>query len=130
MKKAFSLIELIFAILIIAVISSIAIPKLFNISTNATANTIFQDTKTITNSIQSYYMLNGEIDKITDSVNINKKYWDIEDKKISFFDNNNECIVISIEDNTIITTINSNVGDICEELLAKGIENQIINLLQ
>jgi len=130
MKKAFSLIELVFAILIIAVISSIAIPKLFNISSSATVNTIYQDTTTITNAIQSYYMLNGQITKITDSVNINKKYWAIEDQKVTFYDQDKECISIAIEENTINKTISSESGEICDKLVEKGIENQIINLLQ
>ena len=72
-KKAFSLIELIFVIAIIAIISSIAIPKLMNVNTSASVSSIKQDVNTIISSVQSYYLVNGSIAKISDAINLNKQ---------------------------------------------------------
>lgn len=130
MKYAFSLIELIFAILIIAIISSVAVPKFFNYTNKALTSTIEQDVRTITASIQSHYMMNGSIDKISDSVQINKKYWSIEDTKVTFNDNEKECITIELVSNTIILTINKDNSTLCTDLYTKGIENEVINLIQ
>ena len=46
-KKAFSLIELIFVIVVIGIIASVAIPKLTNIKTFASASVVKQDLNTI-----------------------------------------------------------------------------------
>ena len=70
-KKAFSLIELIFIISVLGIIAAVAVPKLLDSRSSAVVTTIKQDIVTITTSIQSYYMLNSGIEKITDSVNIN-----------------------------------------------------------
>lgn len=80
-KKAFSLIELIFVIAVIGIISSIAIPKFLDSRSSAIVTSIKKDISTITTSVQSHYMLNNGISKITDSVNINSSIWTIEDKK-------------------------------------------------
>ena len=69
LQKAFSLIELIFVIAILGIIATIAVPKLLNSRSNAVVTTIKQDISTITTAIQSQYMLNGSIDKITDTDN-------------------------------------------------------------
>ena len=63
LKKGFSLIELIFVIAVIGILAAIAVPKLLDSRSNAIVTTIKQDISTITNSIQSFYMLNNGIDK-------------------------------------------------------------------
>ncbi|HIP12179.1 MAG TPA: prepilin-type cleavage/methylation domain-containing protein [Arcobacter sp.] len=124
-KKSFSIIELIFAIMIIGIIASVAIPKLFNLNTTATISAIKQDTSSIISSVQSYYILNKKIDKISDSINLNSSIWDISDTSVKFMENEKNCIDISILGNTLVVKINSTVGKICEELEIQGINSTI-----
>ena len=129
MKKAFTLIELIFTILIIAIISAIAVPKLTDYLTKSTSTTITQDIKTITNSIQQSYLLNGSVDKISDTITINPKYWTITDLEVKYIDNNKDCISISIDNNNLVISIDSNTSNICQQISDNGITSQTINLV-
>jgi general secretion pathway protein G len=126
--KAFSLIELIFAIVVIAVIASVAIPKLMGINSKAKTSTVSGDISTIISSIQSYYAVNKKIDKITDSVNINASVWQIADKEVIYKENDKDCIKITVGDNTAILTIDETAGTICADLLKNGIRNEVFDL--
>ena len=130
MKKGFSIIELIFAIMIIAIITSIAAPKLLNFTSKATSTVLIQDIKTITSSIQNYYMINGSIEKITDCVSINQKYWEIADLQVENKENGNPCVTISIEENQLELVIDEDVGEICEAVAQSGIHSEVISLHQ
>lgn len=68
MKKAFSLLELIFAIVVIGIIASFAIPKYIDTRDSALASTIKRDLITVITSVQSYYLINNKIEKISDAV--------------------------------------------------------------
>ena len=50
---------------------------------SALVSTIKRDVNTAIKSIQSYYLLNNKIDKITEAMNITSTNWNIEDLKIS-----------------------------------------------
>ncbi len=127
-KKGFSLIELIFAIIIIAIIASVAVPKLMGINEKAKASTINGDISTIISSVQSYYMVHKKIDKISDSISLNPSIWNISDKEVSFKENTKECIKITVEATSINLTIDESAGSVCKELFANGIRNDIFNL--
>jgi general secretion pathway protein G len=127
-KKGFSLIELIFAIIIIAIIASVAVPKLMGINEKAKASTINGDISTIISSVQSYYMVHKKIDKISDSISLNPSIWNISDKEVSFKENTKECIKITVEATSINLTIDESAGSVCKELFASGIRNDIFNL--
>ena len=86
MKKAFSLLELIFAIVVLGVISSFAIPKYLDTKDSAVVSTIKRDISTITTSVQTYYLINRKIDKISDALSINESNWQVEDTKLTFFE--------------------------------------------
>jgi len=120
-KKAFSIIELIFAIMIIGIIASVAIPKLLNLNSAATISSIKQDTNSIISSIQGYYIINKKIDKITDSINLNTNTWEIKDKEVQYLENQKSCITISISSNILSIKINPEVGNICKKLENQGI---------
>ena len=126
-KKAFSLIELIFVIAIIAVISSIAIPKLMNVNTSASVSSVKQDINSIISSVQSYYLINGNITKISDAINLNKSVWDITDTIVKYKDGTNTCITITLSNTNIVININATAGNICTKLSDEGIENTTYN---
>lgn len=121
MRRGFSLLELIFAIVVIGIIATIAIPKLTNLTSKANVSTIKNDINTIVSSVQNYYILHGKIDTISDSVNINSSTWNISDNEVIFQENNKNCVSISLKNTNLILTINENVGNICKELHNNGI---------
>ncbi len=121
LKKGFSLIELIFVISILGIIAALAIPKLLDSRSGAIVSTIKQDTTTITTSIQSHYMINNGISKITDSVNVNSQNWNITDKKLIFKSDDADCISIEIVNTKLNITIAQNSSNICTKLYESGI---------
>lgn len=130
-NKAFSLIELIFTILIIAIITSVAAPNLFSFTSKATITTVTQDIKTIISSVQNYYAMKGEINKITDAVKINTKNWDINDTIVTYNENGSECVKIFLSSsNTLDITITPSSGTICQEIANSGIITETIDLIK
>lgn len=129
-KKGFSVLEIIFAIVILGVIASIAVPKLLSSKDDASLSSIKQDIRTTTTAIQSYYMVNGSIDKISDALTLNSSTWTINDKKLEYYDESTICVTIEIDDtNTLNLTINSaNTGTICSSLISDGFSSQTYNL--
>lgn len=129
MKRAFSLLELIFAIVLIGIISSFAIPKYLNSKDNALTTTIKRDIITAVSSLQSYYLLNQDIEKIDDAIILNKTNWVIEDLKISF----KECVEIEVKKNDDTSFIDLRVSNsntnICEMLKDMGIYSQKFDLM-
>ena len=129
MKKSFSLIELIFIISVLGIIAAVAVPKLMDTRSNAVTTTIKQDISTITTSIQSYYMLNNGIEKISDSVNINPKAWVVSDKKLEYKSNETTCVTIEITtSNKLVISIDETSSDICQKLYDAGIRDTSYDL--
>jgi general secretion pathway protein G len=129
MKKAFSLLELIIVIVVIGIISSYAIPKYMNTRDQALASTIKRDIVTTISSIQSYYLINRKIDKISDALVLNKANWQIEDKKIQFLDNGENCVDLELEDEIIKLQITPSSGKVCKSLSEIGVTSQDIDLI-
>jgi len=133
MKKAFSLLELIFAIVVIGIIASFAIPKYLDTKNSAVVSTIKRDISTATTSIQSYYLVNNKIDKISDAVTLNTQNWTIEDLKVIYKENDNNCVVLEVKDSDsskilslVITP--SSAGPICQMLNDDGIVDTTYDL--
>jgi len=125
MKNAFSLLELIFAIVVIGIISSFAIPKYLDTKNSAVVSTIKRDIATATTSIQSYYLVNNKIDKISDAVTLNEQNWTIEDLKVTYKENENNCVVLEVkkddDGDKLTLSITPDVGPICKKLNEDGI---------
>lgn len=130
MKKAFTLLELIFVLVIISIIGALAVPKYMQTKNAAVITTIKRDVTTITTSLQTYYLINGKIDNIEDAVSVNSSYWDIEDNSLIFKDQGQDCITISYSSSsrTLQVKINEGVGNICKKLVDLGVKNNTITL--
>jgi general secretion pathway protein G len=120
-SNAFSLLEMIFAIVIISVIASVAMPKLFGTKSNAQSATLKQDIVTVTSAVQSHYLIHGNVEKISDAVTINSSIWDISDDEIVFYEQDNKCASVTLLEDTLEVEINEDVGTICKKLYDKGV---------
>lgn len=129
MKKAFSLLELIFAIVVIGIIASFAIPKYIDTRDSALASTIKRDLITVITSVQSYYLINNKIEKISDAVSLNESNWEIDDKKLIFNDKKEECLSLELKESSIIITINPSTGRVCKILNEMGVKNETFDLI-
>ncbi len=129
MKKGFSLLELIFAIVIIGIIASFAIPKYMDSRNSALASTIKRDIVTTTTSIQSYYLVNRKLEKISDAITLNTVNWTLTDKKISFLDNSIKCVELEVKDGTVLIRITKDAGNVCRALDELGVRNLDIDLI-
>lgn len=127
MKYAFSLMELIFAVVIIAILASVGIPKLMNTKSDAVVSSVKHDVKMVTTSIQTHYLVNGKIDNISDAISLNSSFWDVQPLKAIFKDNDKECIILEIIDdngtNKLNLTINTSVTNVCTKLARAGIRS-------
>ena len=129
MKKAFSLLELIFAIVIIGIIASFAIPKYINTKNYALASTIKRDLISVISSLQTHYLINGKIDKISDTITLNTSNWQILDKSIVFNDSGKTCISLKVEESKLIITVNKESSSVCKLLDEMKVQTQNIDLI-
>lgn len=120
MKNGFSLLELIFAIVILGIIASFAVPKYLETKDSAFVSTIKRDVNTAINSIQSYYLLNQKIDKLSDSMNLNDVNWTIEDLKMS---DKNSCLSLEVKTTDGIKTIELAVDTTKDTTICKKIRD-------
>ena len=60
MKKAFTMIELIFVIVILGILASVAIPRLAGTRTDAEIATTVANIRTLLSDLNSYYVVKGE----------------------------------------------------------------------
>ena len=128
MKKGFSLLELIFAIVVIGIIASFAIPKYLDTRDSALVSTIKRDIATATTSIQSYHLVEGSIDKISDAITLNPSHWTIEDLKITYKEDSKDCVILEVKESTLNLTVDATAGDICLKLDDDGIKTNTFDL--
>jgi len=126
-KKAFSLLEIIFVIVILGIIVSFAAPKLMDTKDSALVSTLKRDVNTAINSIQSYYLLNQKIDDISDTMNLSSTNWNIEKLKIS---DKNSCIILEVKNvsnNVVIDLQVDKLKDttICKKIRDSGLVSKV-----
>ena len=132
MKSAFSLLELIFAIVILGIVASFAIPRFVDTKDSALVSTIRRDINTTINSVQSHYLLNGGIEKISDAVTVNLSNWNLENEDTKLTDKNG-CLSLELTTSSsgskVIdlknTTKNSSI---CLKIRSSGIVDKIYEL--
>ena len=127
MKKAFSLIEIIFVIVILGIIVSFAAPKLMDTKDSALVSTLKRDISTAINSIQSYYLLNQKIEDINDALNISQTNWNVEKLKMS---DKNSCIILEIKNILSQVVIDLKIDElkdtqICKKIRDSGLKSHI-----
>ncbi|WP_026803487.1 type II secretion system protein [Aliarcobacter lanthieri] len=127
MKTAFSLLEIIFVIVILGIIVSFAAPKLMDTKDSALVSTLKRDVNTAINSIQSYYLLNQKIEDINDTMNLNSTNWDIEKLKMS---DKNSCITLEVKNvsNNIVIDLqidNLKEASICKKIRDSGLISKV-----
>ena len=131
MKSAFSLLEIIFVIVIFGIVASFAVPKFMDTKDSAQVATIKRDINTAINSIQSYYLLNQKIEKISDTMTISSDNWLIEDLKIS---DKNSCLSLEVKTassglKTIELVVDSdNETAICKKIIDSGVVSKSFEL--
>ena len=131
MKSAFSLLEIIFVIVIFGIVASFAVPKFMDTKDSAQVTTIKRDVNTAINSIQSYYLLNQKIDKISDAMTISSDNWLVEDLKIS---DKNSCLSLEVKTATSgLKTIElvvdtKNETNICKKIIDSGVVSKTYQL--
>lgn len=131
MKSAFSLLEIIFVIVIFGIVASFAVPKFMDTKDSAQVTTIKRDINTAINSIQSYYLLNQKIEKISDTMTISSDNWLIEDLKIS---DKNSCLSLEVKTATSgLKTIELVVDtkketSICKKIIDSGVVSKTYQL--
>jgi len=132
MKKGFSLLELIFAIVVIGIIASFAIPKYLDTRDSALVSTLKRDIGTATTSIQSYHLVEGNITKISDAVTLNPTNWTVEDLKITYKEGDTDCAVLEVTKddtaNSLNLTVTPGAGDVCKKLDESGIKTTTYDL--
>ena len=64
MKKGFTMIELIFVIVILGILASVAIPRLAGTRTDAEVATTVANLRTIVSEVSSYYVAHGSFDGV------------------------------------------------------------------
>ena len=105
--QAFSMLELIFVIIVLGILATIAIPKLSATRGDAKAVSIKSDVKLATDSITAYYMAQGNIDDISKAVTLDNSRWTLTSNtnstnNLAFIfktvSNNKECLRMEIDD--------------------------------
>ncbi len=129
MKKAFSLLELIFAIVIIGIIVSFAVPKYINTKNYALASTIKRDLISTINAIQTHFLINKKVENISDVVSLNKSNWSVSSKEISFKDSDETCLKLSVDKTKIKIELFKDKGSVCKILDEMEVKTQDISLI-
>ncbi len=83
MRSAFTMIELIFVIVLIGILSSVAIPRLTTTRDDAEAAKASEEVRTLISDIAVFYTANGHFDKLSKMTNIS-----LVDATLSPFDAN------------------------------------------
>ena len=129
MKKAFTLIELIFVIVVIGILAAVALPKFNDTRELAISNSVKQDIATITQSIKSQYMIKGDITDISSAVNFNSDTWTLDSTKliIEYKISGISCVKITVDKSgttkKLNTTILETSHELCQTIYDDGVRN-------
>jgi len=130
MKKAFTMIELIFVIVIIGILAAVAIPKLMATRTDAKASTLANEVQSAVQEISSYVTSRGGDANSTSLDKMSQVLKKLEDdgkgaeadsggKKIFhvYSENTNTCVTLETNQTSLIVDLNETNSD----LVCKGV---------
>jgi len=126
-KKAFTMIEIVFVLVVIALLASVGIRKFIISKDNAKATAIAQDVLTIRDTVMTYYYANDDsLYKISDVVQYNKNNWDdTNPTKLTFEAHGKECVSIAIvkgaSSEKLEINIDENLGGLCDRVKNIGV---------
>ena len=135
MKKGFTMIELIFVIVILGILASVAIPRLAATREDAEISAAVANLRTLLGDINSYYVVKGGFGATTkwkDITNVPLKdhggvpvTTELATREASLYIGGDRCIGVSLVDRVgtlpayiQFYTQNSKVGDLCKEVRA------------
>lgn len=126
--KAFSMIELVFVIIILGIIASIALPRFSITKSDAQYTAIIADIQTTINTIQQHFItqdialaqLNGNF--IMQHANLSKTRWiasgnGVRLAKNGAVDTANNCVLIDFNQNNLVVRIENLQTPLCKKLL-------------
>lgn len=139
MKKGFTLLELIFVIVVIGLLTAIALPQFNATRQDAKLVTVKQDIKTIIEGTQGYYTAKGSINSLADVAQVDPNIWDTTSNTEYIFNEKNKFCVKLILNNTAgseeleldiapATGTTANSGTVCKGLRAMGIVDTTYSL--
>lgn len=125
-RAGFSMIELIFAIVIIAILATYAIPKLTATKDDATASIIKRDATKLLETIQSYYYSQGAVGSLKDVITIDGKWTLLSNSSgqsnlaYGYLSEGEVCLVVELDVdlklNLLVADEDSNSSNKCELL--------------
>lgn len=116
MKKAFTMIELIFVIVILGILSAIAIPRLSATREDATQSAILSDYKSIVTSISADAMANGRMMDLTSMYSVGGTILSVSSTVIEIGDSHGSslvCVKLDVSDGKDINVTIENRTDNC-----------------
>ncbi len=128
MRDAWTLIELIFVIVVIGVLTSFALPKFNDTREYATANSIKQDIGSISRAVQSYYLIKGDIGDIGDATSFNDSLWikDGSGLKLDYVISGSTCASIEVDKSnpvSLVVDIDGGSHTVCQKLVELGVKS-------
>lgn len=107
-RSGFTMIELVFIIVILGILAAIAVPKMAATRDDARAVAVKADIGTMTQAIPAMYMSKGDsFNKITDAVNLDTSRWtmDNSDKTAIFKVDGANCATVALDTTAKTLTI-------------------------
>jgi general secretion pathway protein G len=121
-RKAFTLLEIIFVVVILGIIASVAVSKLDFTKDDAKIVAVKEDIRVIVDSTKSHFIINDSLDKFSTILTLNPDIWTVADKSLVFNSGGSECVKIELTTNSgndilKITTSSTNEDNSCKKLL-------------
>lgn len=133
MNRAFSMMELIFVIVIMGILAGFVIPKVIATGNDAKVSTALSNLKVLKDDLAMYYSKNNVLPdsavKFDSFTNVRGINWSANDTISFAFPRNDECIFIKLDKkiSTIIFSPSSNNDVLCKNLMIGMVQSKFID---